>query len=327
VSIGNLTVGGNGKTPFTLFLAARLRQQGLRIGIVSRGYRGTASRSAGLVSDGRKIMMTALEAGDEPVMMAKSFDGPVAVARRRIDAINLLATNGLAEAAVLDDGFQHIRLRRDFDLLVINETVGFGNGRLLPAGPLREPLRAIRRADAIVRLESPGACAVGIDTLLSDYARGMPVLRARFEPSSMTYSDNGRWHERPLMLEGRRVVAVSGIANAVGFHAMVDALGAKVVRAFAYPDHHDYTPDDWNPIVAAAGRADMVVTTEKDLVKLEGFADPQFPLGALRLEIAMEPLEDRRLTTLILERIGRHTMSARCGIQGGKVSGNQSRLA
>jgi tetraacyldisaccharide 4'-kinase len=213
VSVGNLTIGGNGKTPFTLFLATRLRQRGIRTAIVSRGYGGQLSRGPKLVSTGPQITMTPRQAGDEPVMMAKSFEGPVAVARRRIDAIKLLAANGLADAVVLDDAFQHVRLRRDCDLLVINQSVGLGNGWLLPAGPLRENWTALQRADALVLIQSLSADR-SIPCPLEDIARGKPILAARLQPLSLTYSENGNWREAPLMLEGRRVAAVSGIVRA-----------------------------------------------------------------------------------------------------------------
>lgn len=303
VSVGNLISGGNGKTPFTLFLAARLRQRGLRVGIVSRGYGGQASRRPRLVSDGRHIAMKPREAGDEPVMMAKSFDGPVVVARRRIEAIKLLATNALADAVVLDDGFQHVRLRRDFDLLLINHSVGLGNGWLLPAGPLREPRAAIQRADTLVLVESFGAANRSIDFPASDIIGGKPVLRARVQPSSLTYSDKGIWREAPLILDGRQVVAVSGIANSAGFHAMISALGANPIRTLDYPDHYDYRPGDWKNILAAAREAEMVITTEKDLVKLERFATAEVPLYALRLNVTMEAQDESRLLRLVMKRI------------------------
>ena len=320
VSVGNLTIGGNGKTPFTLFLAARLRQCGLRAGIVSRGYGGQASRRARLVSDGQHIAMTPREAGDEPVMLAKSYDGPLAIARRRIDAIELLAANALADAVILDDAFQHVRLRRDFNLLLINKSLGLGNGWLLPAGLLREPTSAIRRADALVLVDSFGAADSSIDFSAQDIMRGEPVLRARLQPSALTYSENGNWREAPLLLGQRRVVAVSGVANSAGFHAMISALGAKLLRTLDYPDHYDYSPSDWENILAAARQAEMLITTEKDLVKLERFATPELPLYALRLNVTMEAEEERQLLTLIMERISRAISAVKLrtsGIQGG----------
>src|SRR5580704_8351725 len=147
VSVGNLTLGGNSKTPFTLFLASRLRMRGLRVAIVSRGWgRAPSAERATLVCDGERLLAAPDEAGDEAVMMAKSFAGPIAVARRRIDGIELIEGRlGPLDAVVLDDAFQHVRLRRDVDLLLMSAERGAGNGWVLPAGPMREPLRSEER--------------------------------------------------------------------------------------------------------------------------------------------------------------------------------------
>jgi tetraacyldisaccharide 4'-kinase len=327
VSVGNLTVGGNGKTPFALFLARRLRECGLGAGIVSRGY-GGRSRAARLVSDHRRILMTPRQAGDEPVMMAKWFDGPVAIARRRIDAIKLLAANRLAEVVVLDDAFQHVRLRRQCDLVLFNQNVGLGNGRLLPAGPLREPLTALERADAIVFVQCLGLGSSS-NAVEPEIARHKIALQARLEPASLTYSDKGDWQQMPLMLKGRRVAAVSGLANPSGFRAMLHTLGASIVAALDYPDHHEYKPRDWKKIEALARDAEMIITTEKDLVKLEHLAPSQFPLFALHLKVLMEPPDENQLLALVLERLRRAglTLIHQAEAEGGTVSGPESGLA
>jgi len=300
ISVGNLTTGGNAKTPFTLFLAERLRQRGLRIGIVSRGYRGHSARSAKLVSDGRRLLLTPREAGDEPVMLAKLFDGPVAVARRRINGIELLAAGSALDAVVLDDAFQHVRLRREVDLLLLSERQGVGNGWLLPAGPLRERLRAIRRAHAVVMVGVPGAHK---QTFAAPLLDGKLVLKASLEPAALIQLVDGCWHERPPALAGRRVVAVSGIADPTSFYEMLSGLGAHLVSALEYPDHHDYRPTDWDNIVAAATVAEMVVTTEKDLIKLERFVVPETAIYALRLKLTMDEREEARLLTMIMEKV------------------------
>src|SRR5580693_6403113 len=155
VSVGNLTVGGTGKTPFTLFLARRLQSHGLRVGIVSRGYKRERSKArAELVADGGELKTSPEDAGDEPAMLAKTFTGPIAVARRRLDGIELLSTLGPLDAVILDDGFQHVRLERDVDLVLVSDERGFGNGWILPAGPMRESIRAVGRADAIIVMNS-----------------------------------------------------------------------------------------------------------------------------------------------------------------------------
>src|SRR5216683_238043 len=151
ISVGNLTVGGNGKTPFTLFIARALRKRGLAVGIVSRGYLGTKSgKEPALVSDGHEVLLEPREAGDEAVMMAKSFDGPIAIAPHRIDGVRLLLRHSPLHVVLLDDAFQHLSLKRDVNLLLVNYERGFDNGWTLPAGPMRERLRASRRATAVV---------------------------------------------------------------------------------------------------------------------------------------------------------------------------------
>ena len=302
ISVGNLTVGGNGKTPFTLFLASRLRARGLAVAIISRGW-GRTDAGAALVSDGTRVLMTPREAGDEPVMMAKSFAGPIAVARRRIDAARMLSARGHFDAFILDDGFQHLRLRRDLDLLLINSARGFGNGWVLPAGPMRERRAAIARADAIVLIES-GAVRAG--ALTDDDLAVLackPVFHASIRARALVHPDAAGWHESPLAVGGRRIVAVSGLADPTGFHAMLRELGATIVATLDFPDHHDYAPHDLENILAAAHRADMIVTTEKDLVKLERFPAPGVSLYALRLEVSMDSSDEARLFDLVASRM------------------------
>ncbi len=309
ISVGNLTVGGNGKTPFTLFLASRLRAQGLSVGIVSRGW-GRRGSGAQLVSDGTRTLLGPDEAGDEPVMMAKCFDGPIAVARRRIDAIKLLAQRFPLDAVILDDGFQHVRLKRDLDLVLVNAARGIGNGWILPAGPMREPLAALRRADAIIVIGPGQHSDDSLNTAMRQVLRDKPILRAMILPCNLVHADHEGWRETPLALAGRRVLAVSGLADASGFHGMLRELGANLRRAIEYRDHHDYGPGDWENIVAAARDAEMVVTTEKDLVKLERFSSHGLSLYALRLEVSMDERDEGRLFAAIIERIRKPRVSA-----------------
>ncbi|MGO9265906.1 MAG: tetraacyldisaccharide 4'-kinase [Candidatus Binataceae bacterium] len=306
ISVGNLTVGGNGKTPFTLFLAGRLRQRGYRVGIVSRGYgRRPSHRAAALVADGGNSFIDAAAAGDEPAMMAHTFDGPIAVARRRLDAIRMLATRAPLDVILLDDAFQHQRLRRDLDLVLIAAPRGVGNGWTLPAGPLREPLSALRRADAVILVSRE----VPTDHSLPPGLRGAlttsTVLQARVRPRALVRSLDGAWTESTLALKGKRVAAVSGLAEPGGFAAMLRELGAKLVGTLEYRDHHRYSPADWRAILSAADGAELVLTTEKDLVKLEGFSPALASLYAVRLEIVMEAAEESQLLAMVTSCIER----------------------
>src|SRR5271156_1075002 len=310
VSVGNLTVGGTGKTPFTLFLARRLQSHGLRVGIVSRGYHRARSKArAELVADSGELKIAPEDAGDEPAMMAKSFTGPIAVARRRLDGIELLSKLGPLDAVILDDGFQHVRLDRDVDLVLVSDERGFGNGWMLPAGPMRESIRAVGRADALIVMNSGTGASALRPRQMKRLTRGN-MLHASVRPRALLLSEQGVWRETPLGLGGRRVLAVSGLADASGFYAMLRELDTELVGVFEYPDHHAYTSADWQAIVKAMRNTEVVVTTEKDLVKLDRFPFPRDSLYALRLEVTMDADDARALDELIMGRMTAATTTA-----------------
>lgn len=280
VSVGNLTVGGTGKTPFTLWLSRGLAERGLRVGIVLRGYGGKAG-GVTIVSRGAGPEVKPAEAGDEAVMLAKCFSGPVITAARRIDGARAAAELG-CEAVVLDDGFQHRAIRRAFDVVLLDAR----RGPLLPAGPLRERLGALRRAHAVVLVDS---AADGPAPDAPRAAAKKAVYRMRVNGAALVESSRGEWCERPVgLLAGQRVLVVSGIARPAGFYALVRQWEAVIDEVFEYPDHHAYTAADWQNIGRRSQRADLVVTTEKDLVKLEAFPFANGKLVALRIAACVE---------------------------------------
>lgn len=307
VSIGNLTVGGNGKTPFALYLARQLRQRGVRTAIVSRGFGGTRGGGpAFLVADGGKCFLSAQEAGDEAVMMARTFAGPIAIAKRRADAIALLQRRGPLDVVVLDDAFQHLRLARDLNLLLIGGQHGLGNGWVLPAGPMRERLGAAARADAVVVLSFDQDNDPPLTARQQVALSRVPLLHGSLRPRALVYPEAERWREEPAgSLATRRVLALSAVADARNFYAMLRAIDADLVGVLEYPDHHGYSAADWREIRRAAAGADLVVTTEKDLVKLERFPFARGELAALRLEVAMGD-DEERLLALVLDEATRN---------------------
>ncbi len=317
ISVGNLTVGGNAKTPFTLYLARKLMEQGRHTGIVSRGYGGTlGSGAAALVSDGRTVRLSTDQAGDEAVMMARGFDGPIAIARRRIEAITLLKQLGALDAVVLDDAFQHLRLARDLNLLLVSAERGFCNGWVLPAGPMRERLGAGARADAVVILSPRPGLEPELTRAQAALLNKVPVMRGLIEPRALVYPESGRWREAPThVLGGRRIIAVSALADARSFYSMLRELEADLVGVLEYPDHYQYTASDWQRIRRAAATVDLVLTTEKDLVKLERFPFSRDSIAALRLEISMG-LDEERLLLMALG-VDRLTVPATAIAKGG----------
>jgi tetraacyldisaccharide 4'-kinase len=282
VSVGNLAVGGTGKTPLTLWLARALAAQGLRTAIVSRGY-GGAAHGVTVVSRGEGPAAGPEQVGDEAVMLAKSFAGPVITAARRIDGAAAAAQLGCA-VVVLDDGFQHRAIDRAFDLVLVDGR----RGPLLPAGPLREPLAALRRADAVVLVERDDADAAAPPLTIA-----RPVFRMRLQAVALVESVGRLWRERPIaQLAGRRVVAVTGVARPEGFYALLRRWEAVVTEVFEYPDHHPYTAEDWQRIARVGHHADLIVTTEKDLVKLEAYPFATGKLVALRIAPQVERAEE-----------------------------------
>jgi tetraacyldisaccharide 4'-kinase len=297
VSVGNLVVGGTGKTPFTLWLSRSLAERGLRVGILLRGYRGT-SKGVSIVSCGQGPEMEPAEVGDEAVMLAKSFTGPVVTAARRVAGAAVLAELG-CDVVVLDDGFQHRSIERVFDIVLIDER----SGPLLPAGPAREGRGALRRADAVM-LVSRGEAAGPTEAPPS--AAGKHVHRVRFEASELIESADGRWRKVPLgSLAGRHVVAVVGVAKPDSFYDSLRAWEATIDDVFEFPDHHRYTHADWQHISRSGLQADVVVTTEKDLVKLGAFPFATGKLVALRIVPDVERSEE--LIEAVLARVGRPT--------------------
>lgn len=294
VSVGNLAVGGTGKTPFTLWLARALTERGVRVGILSRGYGGTA-HGVTVVSRGDGPEVGPDQVGDEAVMLAKSFSGAVITAARRIDGAAAAAALG-CEAVVLDDGFQHRAIARAFDLVLVDGR----RGPLLPAGPLREPLAALRRAHALVIVERDDT-----DAGVAPLAVAVPTFRMRLQAQALVESVERRWRERPMAdLAGRRVVAVSGVARPHGFYELLRRWEASIAEVFEYPDHHPYTAEDWQRIARVGHAADLIVTTEKDLVKLEAYPFATGKLVALRITPQVERAQE--LVSTLLAAIGLH---------------------
>jgi tetraacyldisaccharide 4'-kinase len=279
VSVGNITVGGTGKTPAALWLAERLTARGRRTAIVTRGYRKRA-RGIVIVGDAGRALVDAEEGGDEPVMLARRFTGPVVAGARRYEAARFACTRFALDAIVLDDGFQHRALARDADLVLVADDVAAAWP--LPAGPLRETAQALGRARAVLAVDGAPAPA------------GAPVFRGRMRPTALV--EAGTWRVAPLdALAGRPVLAVAGIAHPSRFGATLARAGIAAADILAFPDHHRYDAGDARRIVEAA-RGRPVVTTEKDLVKLERLTVPD--LHALR--IALEVDDEDALVRLLL---------------------------
>ncbi|MBP7868410.1 MAG: tetraacyldisaccharide 4'-kinase [Acidobacteria bacterium] len=296
LSVGNLTVGGTGKTPVTAFLAAALRDAGLRPAILTRGYGGKkAGTDTGtlLVSDGRQVFPGAAEAGDEPYLLARRLPGVAVVRGADRYAAGLWYDKRYdVDVFLLDDGFQHRRLHRDFDLLLVDGRRGVGNGRVLPAGPLREPLSAAARADAVlVTRHGEGDPVEALPRRLRRRLGGKPVWAADLVSDGLRDAE-GLPMNPPLSLRGLPAVAVAGLADPGQFFRMLAREGACLGEELSFPDHCPYGRAETDRIRAAVRRtgAPCVLATAKDAVKLEGL-DLGAPLRVVELRLDPAPVE------------------------------------
>jgi tetraacyldisaccharide 4'-kinase len=290
VSIGNVAVGGAGKTPAAIAVADRLQRRGRRVAILSRGY-GAARADARVVAAGTGAALAAAEAGDEPALLARRLPGARVLCGPRRAELARTAVEALgADALVLDDGFQHRALARDLDVVVLDAANPVGNGHLLPRGPNREPLGALRRAGLLWLSRADRADPAALERLraLARSATGRAAVESRHAPTALL---DGRL-ARSLGLEavrGQRVVALSGLARPASFRATLAALGAEVVLAREYPDHHPYSAAEIDAALRAADAAGcpLVVTTEKDAVRIPAAraGDPRLAVVRIDAEI------------------------------------------
>lgn len=291
ISVGNITVGGTGKTPVVAHLASVLTGMGERPSILSRGYaRHEPVDGVVLVSDGRSIRADLRRAGDEPLMLARSLPGAVvSVSPNRYLAGRLAEARVGCSVHLLDDGFQHFALERDVDLLVL-DPADLADPRLLPAGRLREPLEVARHADAaIVRAATAGdAEEAGRRLGLARVFRGVWSAEAPrlIEPAGRVVTPAA----------GTRVLAVAGIARPARFFAELKDAGWVISAEIAFRDHHRYTAHDVERVVRAArdARAVMVLTTEKDLMRLLPLRPIPIPLAWVPLRVSVEPAAEFR---------------------------------
>lgn len=291
ISVGNLTVGGTGKTPVVIALANGLRARGRRVGVVSRGYGRRRVGTVREVSDGETVTGDPLDTGDEPWLIARRCPGvPVVVGANRYQAGQHLRRRFGINTLVLDDGFQHLALRRNVDVLILDATAPFGNGHVLPRGPLREGVSAMDRADLVLltRARLAGDLSA-LKTRIRTVAPEKPIAVIDFVPAAVVTLGNAR-DEDPAVLKGARVVAMSGIGNPNSFHSLLLSLGATVLDDHIFPDHHLYSATDLERVGQAAREAgaDWIVTTEKDLVKLGRLRvrnAARVPVSAVRIDL------------------------------------------
>lgn len=306
VVVGNLTVGGTGKTPIVHKMAQILARRGRRVAVLSRGYKGSTdsmlkrfwrwlshgSRPEPLVvSDGSKVLAGPDEAGDEPYMLARNLlaDGVVVIVDRdRVEAGRFALRRFGVDTILLDDGLQYLPLRGQINLLLVDSRDPFGNGAMLPRGILREPVANLSRASYVFLTKSSGPPDPELLALIRKHNPAAEIIPCAHRPSDLVAVDAEG--VLPLSwIKDKRVAAFCGIATPERFEETLGALGAVMVSSRRFLDHHAFTDEDLDEVLeqALASGAEAIVTTEKDAVRLQSRFRPPLPLLFVRLEVGI----------------------------------------
>ena len=302
IVVGNLTVGGTGKTPVVECLARVLHARGRNVAILSRGYKSKKEPlhrkwlraithkepdPPKVVSDGRRVLLSSLEAGDEPYMLARNLPGvAVVVDKDRVKAGQYAVKKFGADTLILDDGFQYFKLKDHQQVLLVDKNNPFGNGRLLPRGILREPVEHLRRASYVFLTKSDGKADPALEARIQQLRPGTELIECAHRPKFLQDVFGEQRH--PLdWLAGRRVACLSAIAVPESFEDFVSGFGAQIVLRSRYLDHHRFSPGELQGVFedARAAGADIIVTTEKDAVRIDPEAASPLPFYYLRVEI------------------------------------------
>lgn len=299
ISLGNITAGGTGKTPTAQKLAMMIRDAGHSVVILNRGYKSGWEAEVGVVSDGKKIYMRAQEAGDEAYLLAKSLPGvSVVIGANRAVSGEYVVKNMQPDVIILDDGYQHWKVARDLDIVLIDTVSRFGNGYLLPRGVLREPLSHLDRADVVLLTRADQSSELvrkKIKDTIFKYNPNVTVLECSHSPCY--FVEIADWYKGVRnnkngldSLQGERIMTFSAIGNPTSFEKSLEAVGADLVETIRYPDHHDYGMVEMQYIVERAlnQKAKALVTTEKDAVKIPTefiYSQREVPIYILGIEV------------------------------------------
>jgi tetraacyldisaccharide 4'-kinase len=303
ISVGNLTTGGTGKTPLVEWIARELARNDQRVCILTRGYGRHKPGARVVVSDGAEIVSNASEAGDEPLLLAEALKGLAAVISDadRIAAAGWAIENLHSEVFVLDDGFQHLRVARNLNILTIDATSPWGNGKLLPAGILRESPAELARADCIVITRADDAKAVEeLRREIAAHSNGIPIFASRMRLSGIR-EVRGQLGQSQIVeeeIKGSRVAVFCGLGNPESFFSLLRRAAYQLAHTQVFRDHHMYTQSDIDRVVreSVARGAQILLTTAKDEVKLRSLS-PRLPCYAVEIEIEIE--NEERFKALI----------------------------
>jgi tetraacyldisaccharide 4'-kinase len=307
VSVGNLTMGGSGKTPMVLYISRLLQEEGLKPVIVSRGFGGKAVGPVNVVSDGKEILLAVDLAGDEPRMMAESLPGvSVLTGPRKAEVAKYAVEKFGAQSIVLDDGFQHMALERDVNLVLFNSHMPFGNGHVFPGGDLRESVKALGRAHAFiitgVDRRRAGKKNRELKSFLQKRFPGVPFYEGRYAHTGILHSQKAGIEDAQC-ISGMKLFGFCGIANPDAFKVSLEEMGAQLAGFKGFQDHYNYSRSDISRLVdqAKSVGADALIATEKDYVKVGSLFSADLPLLALQRKLIM----DAGFNQFLLNKIAR----------------------
>lgn len=304
ISVGNITVGGTGKTPCVIMLAQMLRENGFKPAILSRGYGGKSINPVNIVSDGQKILLDSKTAGDEPFLIANALkDIPVITGAKRIITGKTAIDQFRADVLICDDAMQHRQIFRDIDLVLLDSRSLSGKNYILPRGRLREPITELKRASAIVLTRADEARQTNgqIEKLFP--AENMPIFRSIHKLKDIVKGDYSA-QKSISELQGKKVCAFCGIANPDSFRKTLSDADVKVLSFDIFPDHHRYSQGELEKIKAQFidCRADFLISTQKDGARLQEFPEFLNMIYMLRVEMEIIPQDDS-FKNFILHRL------------------------
>ncbi len=306
VSIGNITTGGTGKTPAVMMMAEWGRKQGYNVAVLSRGYGGKYRQEILDVSDGKQILAGPEDSGDEPFLLAARLkDVAVIVSRNRYKAGWHAIRRYGSNFFILDDGFQHLQLARDIDIVLVDTSNPFGNGHVLPWGPLREPVSHIRRANICIFTHSADF-PTGIIEKISRHNKNLSFFFAEHLPEEIVFPGSNE-REQVDFLNKKTVIAFAGIAHPAAFKKTLLDHGADMLYFKRFPDHYSFSGTDVGFLLEQKKRlgARYLITTEKDWSRLIPFCKDRSDIAILRIRFAITPEHKdpffRKITELIKE--------------------------
>lgn len=303
ISIGNLTFGGTGKTPFTLWLAEYLHKKNKKVMILMRGYKGKLEHSSGIITAGKMMTPDPVEYGDEPLLFARRLeDATIVVGKNRSENLSFYFPKVEPDVVLLDDGHQHIKIKRKLNIVLFDATMPMIRYRVAPLGYMREGFQALKDADLVVIGKADVAGPEKIKTLKKFLQPHLPV---GVEFAEVGFRPNGFYNAaNDLVLKaedirGKKVIGVAGVANPQSFFKLLEELGAEVIVTESFPDHYYFKPDEINALLSYAKSEDaLLVTTEKDMVRIKKIIEDD---SIVFLEVDVRFLNGEEATTRVID--------------------------